>query len=162
MNKITGTISASDLLNAQRLHREKTVRWLYAGGGIVAVVGVGLLGLENKMFALVLIGGGLGAVIGELITSAIVLPKKVRRMYRQLKDLSSPFTYSWDAEFLEAQGRSGHSKREWRNYVKFKENEKLFLLYHADNIFEMLPKSWFQDQAQVADFRSHARRAGEA
>ncbi len=83
-------------------------------------------------------------------------------MYRQLKDLSSPFTYTWNAEFLEAQGKSGHAKREWRNYVKFKEDEKLFLLYHADNIFEMLPKGWFQDQAQVADFRLHAGKAGKS
>ena len=136
------------------------MRWYYAAGCTVTAVGIALFILGHKMLAFVLVGAGLGGVIGELIMSSVFLPWKVRRIHRQQKDLASPFTYTWDAEFLEARGISGHSKREWKNYAKYKENDKLFLLYHADNLFEMLPKSWFQDQSQVSDFRVHAERVG--
>ncbi len=94
--------------------------------------------------------------------SVIFLPRKVRRLHQQQKDLASPYTYKWDSEFLEAQGVNGQAKREWKNYAKFAENEKLFLLYHADNLFEMFPKSWFKDQTQITEFRSLASRAGRA
>jgi hypothetical protein len=93
--------------------------------------------------------------------SFVYLPWKVRRIHRQQKDLAFPFTYTWDSEFLKAQSVGGQSKRKWTNYVRCKENENLFLLYHADNLFEMFPKSWFQDQAQLIEFRSLANRAKE-
>ena len=159
---ITGTISANDYLNAQKLHRKKAVRWYYAASCIALVIGLGLLILAQSTTSFMLIGAGLGGMVGEFAVSSILLPWKVRRIHRQQKDLASPFTYSWNSEFLEAQGASGHARRAWKNYAKYRENEKVFLLYHADNLFEMLPKNWFRDQAQMNEFRAYAEQAGSA
>jgi YcxB-like protein len=157
---LTGVISASDYLDAQKLHRAKSVRWYYLASGCTIAVGVGLYFFSQRKLGFILVCAGIGGVIGELIMSTVYLPRKVRYLYRQQKEFAAPLTYTWNAEFLEAQGASGQWKRPWTNYAKYKENEKLFLLYHADNIFEMFPKSWFRDQTQVAEFRELASRAG--
>ena len=158
---ITGSISASDYLNAQRLHREKSVRWCYAATGTAVAVGVALYFFYQQKLGFIVGCAGIGGVIGELVISSLYLPWKIRRLHVQQKDLASPFTYTWDSEFLEAKGVSGQSKRQWSNYAKCKENEKLFLLYHSDVLFEVFPKNWFQDQTKIAEFRSLANRAGK-
>jgi hypothetical protein len=158
---ITGTISISDYLDAQRLHRSPGIWWYYLASAIAVAIVVALYFLSKRNLGLIVGCAGIGGVIGELTMSAFYLPWKVRRLHRQQKTLASPFTYTWDSEFLEARGISGHSKHEWKNYAKCKESEKIFLLYHADNLFEMFPKSWFRDQTQIDEFRKFAHRAGE-
>lgn len=158
---ITGTISVSDYLGAQRLHRKPGVWWYYLASVIAIALGLALYFLSKRSLGLIVGCAGIGGVIGELAISAFYLPWKVRRLHRQQKTLTSPSTYTWNSEFLEASGASGHSKHEWTNYAKCKENEKIFLLYHADNLFEMFPKSWFSDQTQIEEFRKFAQRAGK-
>lgn len=159
---ITGTISSSDYLNAQRLHRAKTVRWFYLIAVIVILGGSGIFFFAHSTVGLIVAGASLGALLGELVMSALYLPWKSRRIHAQQKDFASPFTYTWDSSVIEARGVSGQSKREWVNYAKVKEDDWLFLLYHADNLFEMVPKRWFQNQAQIQEFRELASRAGKA
>jgi hypothetical protein len=158
---ITGSISTSDYLDALRLHRGKSVCWCYAASGIAVAVGVALYFFYQREPGLIVGAGGIGGAIGELVMSSLYLPRKVRRIHLQQKDLAFPFTYTWNSEFLEAKCVSGQSKRRWSDYAKFKENEKLFLLYHSDLLFEMFPKGWFQDQTQIAEFRALAHRAGK-
>ncbi|WP_019918979.1 YcxB family protein [Methyloversatilis discipulorum] len=158
---ISGTISASDYLNAQRLHRAKSVRWYYAASGFAVAAGVATYFFYQQKLGFIIGCAGVGGLIGELVMSLLYLPWKVRRLHQQQKDLAFPFTYTWDSEFLEAKGVSGQSKRQWSNYAKCKENENLFLLYHSDALFEMFPKAWFQDQTQIAEFRSLAHLAGK-
>jgi hypothetical protein len=158
---ITGFISASDYLDAQRLHRAKSVRRYCTLSGVAIAVGVATYFFYQQNLGIIIGCAGVGGVIGELVISLLYLPWKVHRLHRQQKDLASLFTYTWDSEFLEAKGISGQSKRRWNNYAKCKEDEKLFLLYHSDVLFEMFPKAWFQDQTQIAEFRSLALRAGK-
>jgi hypothetical protein len=158
---ITGTISVSDYLNAQRLHREMTAWWDYFSSGAAIAVGVATYFLYQQKLGFIIGGAGVGGVLVELVVSFLYLPWKVRILHKQQKDLASPFTYSWDGEFLEAKGVNGQSKRQWSNYVKCKENKNLFLLYHSDVLFEMFPKYWFHDQNQIAEFRGLAHHAGK-
>ena len=157
---ITGTITASDYLNAQRLHRRKAEFFYFAVSGVAIVIGLVLLVTEFRFPGYIVIAGGVGGAIGELVTSLIILPWKVRRLHSQQKDLASPFTYRWSPEFLEAKGVSGETKRPWKNYAKVKENKNMFLLYHADNLFEMFPKTWFENNEQEDEFRGLAKNAG--
>ena len=156
---ITGSISASDYLNAQRLHRAKSVRMYYAASVAAIVVGVASFFFFQQKLGFIIGSAGVGGVIGELVMSISYIPWKTRRLYRQQKDLSSPFVYTWNSEYLEARGFSGQSKRQWADYLMCKENESIFLLYHCDLIFEMFPKAWFKDQDQLAEFRNFAHRS---
>jgi hypothetical protein len=154
---ITGTITASDYLDAQRLHGERLRRWYRYVCAALAVVGIAFVvfGLRRPGVTLVLVG--IVGLVVEYLVWTFYLPRKIRHLHLQQKDFASPFTYWWDAEFIEAKSDSGQSKRKWRNYAKFKESETIFLLYHADNMFEALPKKWFRDQAQIDEFRQFAQ-----
>ncbi|MCL2075063.1 MAG: YcxB family protein [Betaproteobacteria bacterium] len=156
---ITGSISTSDYLNAQRLHRAKSVRWFHITSGIIVAVGIATYFFGEHAIGFMIGGAGIGGVIGDLVLSSLYLPWKVRRIHQQHKDFASPFTYTWDSECIEVKHISGQAKRQWSDYAKCKEDEKQFLLYHSDIMFEMIPKSWFQDQTQIAEFRNLAHRA---
>ena len=158
---ITGTITATDYLNAQKLHRAKTVRWFYIISGIAILLSIIVYWFVSCKAGIILGCAGIGGAIGELTMSKFILPWKVRRLHSQHKDFLSPFTYEWDSDFLMGSGVSGHSKRPWANYAKYKENESVFLLYHADNIFEVFPKKWFRDNSQMDEFRSLVNRISQ-
>jgi hypothetical protein len=51
----------------------------------------------------------------------------------------------------------GRWANEWTDFLKWRENERLFLLYTSDAAFMMLPKRAFKDAEQVADFGSLVR-----
>ena len=158
---ITGSISASDYLNAQRLHRAKSVRVYYAVSVAAIAVGVMSFYFFQQKLGFIIGSAGVGGVIGELVMSVFYIPWKTRRLYSQKKDLSSPFVYTWNSEYLEAKGISGQSKRKWSDYLMIKESESIFLLYQCDLIFEMFPKTWFKDQEQISEFRKFAFRSVE-
>ena len=105
---------------------------------------------------------GAGAFIGEYLVAYVYLPRKVQKLHTQQKDLAGQFTYSWDAQHIEAQSNTGSARRPWNHYAKVKEDEHVFLLYHSDNMFEMLPKSWFPSSEAINEFRKLALRAAEA
>lgn len=159
---ITGIISIDDFLNAQRLHRANALRGFYRFFRIAILIAIPVCFYLVKALGLTLALLSIGVAIGGQITSKLILPWKVRRLHRQQKDLAFPFTYTWNAEFLEGQGVSGQSKRAWTNYHKFREDRHVFLLYHSDNLFEVFPKRWFSDNEQIDEFRRLASQAGQA
>lgn len=159
---ITGLISVQDFLRGQRLHRRPIAIGSHVFVAVLMVFGAAALFFApSPHLGLACLGAGIGGLIGELVTSQVYLPRKVRRLHAQQKDLASPFSYEWDEGHLTARGASGSARRPWSNYVKLKEDEHLFLLYHADNLFEMFPKSWFPTPEAMAEFRRLAEAAGK-
>jgi YcxB-like protein len=159
MAVITGIISVADYLAAQRLHRRRAVTLWYGIAVVAAVCGVMWWYFTADRRAFLLLGGGLGGFAGELTMSLIYLPWKVRRLHRQQKDLACTFTYTWDENVLRARSETGQSIRPWKHYLKLKQSKDVLLLYHADNLFEMFPTRWFQDAAEMKEFRSLAANA---
>jgi hypothetical protein len=156
---ISGTISSHDYLQAHHLHRKATQLWAFAGGAVILLVGLALLLYGQMRISLIASCSGVGALVGEFFVANVVLPRKVKRLHGQQKELSSPFVYSWDRGHIEAKGVNGSSRRAWSDYCKVKDSEHIFLLYHADIIFEMLPKAWFKNESLVAEFREFANAA---
>lgn len=156
---ITGTISVADFLRAQRLHRKSVRGWSYAFAAAALFISTLLFFFGMKQSGLICGFAGIGAFVGELVTARVYLPWKVRRLHSQQKALAQPFTYSWDREYIHVQGAQGSAKRLWTDYCKVKEDEDVILLYHADNLFEMLPKAWFGTAESLADFRALASGA---
>ena len=156
---ITGTISVADFLRAQRLHRKSVRGWSYAFTAAALFIGTVLFFLGMKQSGLISAFAGIGGLVGELVTAHVYLPWKVRRLHSQQKALAQPFIYSWDREYIHAQSAQGSAKRFWTDYCKVKEDEEVFLLYHADNLFEMLPKTWFVTAESLSEFRDLASGA---
>lgn len=152
----------SDFLNAQKLFRSGYVSVFYTISIFIAFIGLSFWVSFQWKEGSIVIAGVIGAWLIELMVSRVFLPRKVKRLYSQQKDFASAFVYKWDNIFIEAEGVSGRSKREWKNYLKYSEDKNMFLLYHNDIMFEMIPKRWFSDQTQMNEFRELAKQAGSS
>ena len=154
---ISGTVSAEDHIAAQRLHARSaqgylrtffflaaaiTVLWFFTGGGYLSYVTIVVCGC-----------------MGGFIGNRWYLPRRIRKLHRQRPDFASPFTYAWTSEQLEGTSAFGNSRRRWDAYHKFKEDDRLMLLYQADNVFEVFPKVWFANACALEEFRALAATA---
>lgn len=158
---ITGTITKSDHLYAMRFHGARWTRWCHIACGVAIVIGL-LLYVSNALDLGLVIASAAGAgAVSQYLVAILYIPWQVSRAHKQRKEFNTPLTYSWDANSLEVQSAAGTWKREWTNYIKYKEDDRLFLLYLSDNLFEMVPKSWFRDQEQIAEFRELAVHVGK-
>ena len=157
---ISGTLSEDDYLAAQRLHRRAYVR--RQSLVLAALLPIGLIVAWAGYFlpGAALLGAGVGGFIGELFCSRFSIPRRHRRIYRQQVSLRSPYTYSWDSECLSVVSETGQARRPWSDYVRSKENDEVFLLYHSDTMFEVIPKVWFQGREQAEAFRRLASQVG--
>ena len=157
---ISGQLTEEDFLAAQRLYRQRCARGAIVILLIVAAAGVALLLTTGQRIGIGLLCIAVGGLLGETIQSRLLLPRQARRLFRQCAAYRQPFQYSWDEDCLSVTCESGNARRRWSDYVKYRENDRVLLLYHADNLFEMLPKAWFSGAEQMAGLRRLAVKAG--
>jgi hypothetical protein len=154
---VTGIITASDYLAAQYLHRRQTVKALYTFSIALIAVGAVWLCITPNLIAFAITCGAVGGLVGELIVSTAILPRRALRIHHQRKEFSSPTTYSWDNEFLITSSRDGHAKKRWKDYLRLREDDGMLLLYHSDDLFQMVPKRWFSNADDLMKFTELAR-----
>ena len=70
-----------------------------------------------------------------------------------LPALHRPFEMSWDSQVLTCRNATGESRIPWSDFVRWKESERLFLLYVSDVLFQLVPKQIFPNQDAVTAFR---------
>ena len=157
---ISGAISADEFLAAQRLHLRHVVRRQLTILAIFVIVGLLIVWAGYFSPGIILFGVGAGGFIGQFILSKYSWPRRQLRIYNQQASLRSNFVYSWDTEHISVVADTGQAKRHWIDYVKSRENNQVFLLYHSDVMFEIIPKSWFHSSEQVETFRRLSLRAG--
>lgn len=157
---INGMISAADFVQAQHLHRKSGARRVNMAAAALAACGAAATVAGVGDFGWIALCGGVGGLIGEFVNAHLLMPRKVRKLHAQQKSFAEQITYAWDTEFISCQTRSGSARRPWSHYLKVKEDEHVFLLYHADNLFEMFPKPWFPNAETLEDFRKLACRSG--
>lgn len=159
---IHGVFSEEDFLAAQQLHCRRANRLWLAFSAAMTVIGAFWMYLDNGRIANVMFFGGIGAAVSQWFNTQVFFPRQMNRIFRQNKALalSSGFTYEWDDEFLSGRSEQGSSKRPWADYWRVKEDEKIILIYHAENLFEMIPKRWFGDAESLANFRRLTQRVG--
>jgi hypothetical protein len=96
-----------------------------------------------------------------LFTFLVWTPLRARRLFRQHKGAGDPFTLTFESGALEFSNARGHAKLPWDHFRKWKESRVLFLLYHTDVMYQIIPKRCFSDD-QLGEFRTtllqHVRR----
>lgn len=144
MIETTGTITADDYLQAQRLHIRPRLRFLVIG---LVVAALFVLALAHSAIA-ALRGSG-SAVTPVLLILCfsylallyfVLLPLQARRIYRQQKTLHVAQTFLVDESGLGVRSELGVATLPWHMLHRWKENRHLFLVYHAPNLFTPLPK----------------------
>ncbi|KAB7772275.1 YcxB family protein [Xanthomonas maliensis] len=162
MNTITASISLEDHMAAQRLHaRHQAVR-ASVFLGVLLLVGLGLLlSGAGKVFGAMLLGGCGGGVVALAVLHLWGIRWRVKRLHAQHVALRHTYTYSWDEDGIEIRWSAGHLRRPWSDYLRCRENARILLLYHNDQLFELFAPHWFADKAQYEAFRQLALRVGK-
>ncbi|MFC0155119.1 YcxB family protein [Xanthomonas dyei] len=161
---ISVTISLEDHLAAQRLHARQTAKLLIVFLVVLLLIGAGLLQLigASEIIGPVLIGAGGGGLIGLVLLHVWGLPRKIKRLHAQQASLRYAYTFAWDETGLEITWADGRLRRPWSDYIRYRENERVLLLYHNDRLFELFAPHWFADQAHYEAFRQVAVQGIEA
>lgn len=153
--RITGRVEQNDLLIAQWVHvRPRT--WIAVAGLIVLILLAwsGWIFLTHRprndsamdWYALV-------GVVYIFVFLPLWVAYRVRRTYRQRKDLHLSFSITPSNEGMLFETEQGHATKPWSDYLKWKEGGSLFLLYLSDSMFQMVPKRLFTSPADVDAFR---------
>lgn len=96
---------------------------------------------------------GLMILLLFVLNRFVVIPRRVRRIFRQQKNLQRPLEFGWDRETVWSSSEIGNTKRPWSDFTKWRELKGLFLLYHSDVMFQMIPKRSFPNPDAVDEFR---------
>ena len=156
---ITVQLQEADYLAAIRLHRRAAKKLLWAAGSILCyLVGAGLFLIYARademywVYVLFLLGSAAFMVLFTAWMHFIGIPRGARRRFAQQKALARECKISWNDEKLTLDGDDVHAGIPWTDFLKWREDEQLFLLYSSRLLFRMIPKRYFSDQAAVTDF----------
>jgi hypothetical protein len=159
---VIAKLEEQDYLSAQALHRRWTKR--KAMIALLALVGAGILSailwyLGIWVVAGGLIGGLVGGAIGDSIVRYGYMPWKTKRVFRQQKSLQHEFVLSWTADGVHTKNAKGEYSSAWSDFVGWRENDRLFLLYISDIMFYMIPKRAFSSELLLGEFRAHLTKS---
>lgn len=150
---LTITLTERDLFNAQKLHSKvsgaKTALFVLA----VLLVGFYLYDEVGVRLAVLVFGAG-GGVLG-ILGYNVFLKYKCAKIYRQQKSLQLPSYVSWDTDSIHMKNDMGEGRIRWSDFIKYKEDKGLILLYHSDCLFNIVPKSAFSSTQQLDEFLEH-------
>ena len=154
---IKGTYTADDLVSAQWLH-VRPRRSLRVVGIVLAAV-----------FCLAAVAMFLGPFASDLpwakwlylaslayfpILFAVVIPYRTRRSFRQRKDLHRESSFCASEDGVHVQSGDIQGLKPWSDYLKWKEGDKAFLLFMSDNMYQVVPKRFFDPESEVGGFRA--------
>lgn len=153
MIQLSGQYQLSDFKAAQDLHAQKgkLVTWtvyflmgLFALGAVVSAV-LAFLGFYTWPIVILSI-----ALLGAIAFIKFVLaPYQMARLFEQQKGLSGPFQIELRDDGLHLQNELSTSLIPWGDFIKWRENQEMLLLYNSDAMFCMLPKHVFHSQDEI-------------
>ncbi len=153
MVSLKGKYELEDLKAAQNLHAMPGKRgWIWVGA---------LMGFLVVLLLVSFILAALGRLSWWLVFYPIFIigfvalywyvlrPGQIARVYKQHKELASPFEMELTDEGYSIKNDYGTGKIPWRDFAKWKANQKMILLYRTDNMFNMVPRRLLQDESET-------------
>jgi hypothetical protein len=144
MVHVYGKFELEDIKAAQALHARagKTIQWilyiLMAGvliTGVWSVMSESRGGFDWSLMVFPLVLAGVFA-----LSWFVLRPIQVKRLYTQNKELSSQFEMTLAEMGYAITNSYGSAVIPWKDYAKWKADDKIILLYRSDNMFNMVPK----------------------
>ena len=145
MIEVNGIFQPRDYVRAQYLHIRP--RPFYK------VLGTLVLALFLWAAWLSLTSGDFGAfdvlflvtIVALILNFTVYIPWKTRRVYRQQKALQREQSFKFDDAGASISNENGQATMPWSDYLKWKQNDHLILLYLSDCMYHMLPRRMFVD-----------------
>ncbi len=151
--KISGQLLWTDYLKAQFLHMRpgkltSILRYVIFGlVGLAVLAGMFAGGVaESWVFYLPI----LLLFVAIPLYYYVFLPRRVRGLFEQHKELGAPVEHEITPEGLITTSQYGNSNRPWSLFRKWKESKDLLMLYLTDVQFIMIPRRFFTDEQFAA------------
>ena len=144
-----GQRTERDYVAAQFLHMRP--RPIFA---IIAVVPIGLV--LWAMATTTSVGLYVSAIF-LIALFTLFLPWRHRRIFREYKALSEPFTMVVSEDGLNFESEQGSGLVPWSHIVKWRFNKSLVLLYPARNVYYLVPRHCFAAQSEFEEFTRRVR-----
>jgi hypothetical protein len=145
MIEVKGIIQPGDYVKAQYLHMRP--RPLYEILGIIVLAlffwatWIAITDDDHDAFDLLY----LALIIALILNYTVYIPWKTRRVYRQHKALQRELSFKFDATGALVTNENGQSRMPWSDYLRWKQNDHLILIYLSDSMYHMLPSRLFVD-----------------
>lgn len=95
----------------------------------------------------------LGVLVYLAFIFLFLLPRRLRKIFRQQKSLHSPHSFAPTDEAVLIKSAVGDQKLTWDYFRKWKEGKNLFTIYQSDAVFNIIPKRFFVSAEDMAQFR---------
>jgi hypothetical protein len=150
--ELRGALSARDVLAAQWLHIKPRPTYTVIG---ILLLAAAVWALWFS-FSLPNLRSNGWLLIGSLALVAafgLWLPYRTVRTYRQRRGMQRQLRMTPSESGLLAENETGKATVPWSDFIKWKEGNGAFLLYVSDDMFHIVPKHFFQSEADVGAFR---------
>ena len=160
--KILYRITEQDYLEAHSLfaanepvYRRLSRRFMPWIGAILLVTQLTYLAIvpdANRVTA------ALGSAIGVyFLYCGFALRRYFRRSYRKDRRFQHDFTTDISEDGIHIAMPTAEAQLKWGNFIRFLESDDIFMLFHSDLIFNILPKRAFAAD-EIDQFRELLRR----
>jgi hypothetical protein len=134
------------------LRHRSSIRWIV--GICMGIMGLGL-GLVFYFYIDHWLGLFLIAASAFLLLLLLIIPSLVfARVYRRNSRMFGMRTVTVSDAGIVSDHQLGHTESAWNTYEKFRETQKLFLLYQSTDIIGIVPKRAFASPAGLQQFRA--------
>jgi hypothetical protein len=134
------------------LRHRSSIRWIV--GICIASIGLGLGAAlyvySDRTVGLILIVGSIFLLLLQLVIPSLVFA----RFYRRNGRMFGLRTVTVSDTGIVSDHQLGHTESAWNTYEKFRETQKLFLLYQSTDIVGIVPKRAFASPADLQQFRA--------
>jgi hypothetical protein len=153
-----GQLTADDYVAANKLHMQKRgwkrvlwiVFWVLLGVGALLAADITVQDPKAGLTPLLLI---LFIAAVQLFVRLFYLPRRVRHVYSQQRNLQLPFESVCTESGIECTNANTSSRLPWNHLIRWKEGATLFVVYQSDLMFNIVPKRCFAQPEQVDAFR---------
>lgn len=145
MIEVRGIIQPSDYVRAQYLHMRPRPLYKVLGVFVSALVlwAAWIAITDESRHPLYFLYPTL--LIALILNFTVYVPWKTRRIYGQQKALQRELTFKFDESGALITTENGQTTMPWSDYLRWKQNNHLMLIYLSDCMYHMLPRRLFVD-----------------
>lgn len=152
--QIKGQHDWTDYYRAQLLHLRppqwaRIIIYLFIGLWGLGFLGAVVFAIRGEFNWLYVTQGAI-LIVFLLVIRFYLTPRQARRTFAQQKELGVPWEMLVTETGLEISNEFGHARRPWGDFIKWKEDDDLLLLYESDTVYRVLPKRFFSPAEQLA------------
>lgn len=153
---LTVQLEEADIVNATALSMRWGVRmWSLLLCSTVILFGFGVWALLSSalVFGIFFIVLPVWAWLLLGIGKFFLIPRRARKRFKQSKGLQRPYTISPEKDTLNIRGQTGYNNTPWSDFLKWREDKLVFLIYSPNGTFRVIPKRVFFDSDAAGIFR---------